>query len=208
MPDNRRTRGGSGRPGGAPRPAGRPASVRRARPASDSPRPSSPVQPEPKRGSGGGSRLTGRAAVLFLVLLVLLISYASSLRAWLQQRDDTAHAQAEVAEAEQNIEELEEQKERLNDPSYIESQARERFGWLRPGETGYTVLDENGDVVDGSGGLSEPSDGGGPDDPEWYAKVWGSVQAAGEEPSETTGEDDESEKPYRPRVVRPEGARR
>lgn len=147
--------------------------------------------------------------MLFLVLLVLLISYASSLRAWLQQRDDTAEARAEVAAATQDIEELEEQKERLNDPSYIESQARERFGWLMPGETGYTVLDENGDVLGSSGGLTDPAGGDDTDEQEWYTKMWGSVQAAGEEPpAESADEDVPAEGPKKGDVVRPESTRR
>lgn len=188
------------------RPAGRPAAVRRTRtPAGSSPANS---QQPAKGGTGGGSRLTGRAAVLFLVLLVLLISYASSLRAWLQQRDDTAQARADVAEAKQDIAELKEQKQRLDDPAYVETLARKSFGWVMPGETGYTALDENGDVLGSSGGLSEPASGDEPAEREWYSKVWGSVQAAGEEPKDDAAREEPGTKPDDKRVVRPEGARR
>ncbi|UYM06501.1 FtsB family cell division protein [Solicola gregarius] len=185
------------------RPAGRAGAVRRVR------APAGPPDEEPQQ-SGGGSRLTGRAAVLFLVMLVLLISYASSLRAWLQQREDTAQARADIAAAQQSIDERELEKARLDDPAYVEKLARERFGWLRPGETGYTTLDENGDVLGGDGELTEP-DGGDDstgDDEQWYTTVWGSVQSAGEEPADQTADEPErKQKDKKPKIVRPRGMR-
>lgn len=196
MPDQRRTP--------RSRPAGRPDAARRTR----TPAGSSSATSQQPAGTGGRSRLTGRAAVLFLVLLVLLISYASSLRAWLQQRDDTAQARAEVARAKQNIAELKQRKQRLDDPAYIKRLARESFGWVMPGETAYTVLDENGDVLGSTGGLSEPASGDEPTERDWYAKVWGSVRAAGEEPRDDAARDTPGNKPDNKRVVRPEGARR
>ena len=42
------------------------------------------------------SRLTGRAAILVLVLAVLAVSYASSLRAYLQQRDQIDDLEAQI----------------------------------------------------------------------------------------------------------------
>jgi hypothetical protein len=43
------------------------------------------------------SRFTGRAAVLVLVLAVLTVSYASSLRAYLQQRAHIGDLKAQIA---------------------------------------------------------------------------------------------------------------
>src|SRR5699024_12601828 len=97
------------RPGGTPRPAGRPGPVRRPR--------ESAAEPETQQARGG-SRLTGRAAVLLLVMVVLLISYASSLRAWLQQRDDLAQARSEIEKTQQSIERLARVKWRIRDPVY------------------------------------------------------------------------------------------
>lgn len=169
--------------------------------------PAAQPDPDPSPQSGGGSRITGRAAVLVLVLLVLLISYASSLRAWLQQRSDTEQARAEIAAAEGNIDDLEREKARLDDPAYIEKLARDRFGWLRPGETGYTTLDENGNVLGSDGELTDPDevDDSAADDEEWYAKVWGSMQTAGREEPEESGDEPKQSPRKKPKdkIVRP-----
>ncbi|MBA3781421.1 MAG: septum formation initiator family protein, partial [Nocardioides sp.] len=57
-------------------------------------------------------RLTGRAAVLVLVLAVLVVSYASSMRAYLQQREHISDLKSAIAERETSINELEREKRR------------------------------------------------------------------------------------------------
>ncbi len=126
----------------------------------------------------GRPRLTRRMAVLLLVLLVLAISYASSLKAFLQQRDALATARAQIAESTQALEDLEKQKARYDDPEYIEQQARSRFGWLMPGEVGFTVLGEDGEPVGKGPELPDASPAKAPR-PEWYATLWTSVETAG-----------------------------
>ncbi|MDN5855487.1 MAG: septum formation initiator family protein, partial [Actinomycetia bacterium] len=161
---------------------------------------------EPVQESNGGSRLTGRAAVLLLVMLVLLISYASSLRAWLQQREDTEQARTEISEAQHRIDELEREKQRLDDPAYVKTLARERFGWLMPGETGYTTLDADGDVPGDDNTLTDPTgeDDDASNDQEWFVEVWGSVRSAGEEPDDDGEERKPEHKPNKKRIVRPD----
>ena len=181
------------------RPAGRPGTARRVRPPS-----TEHEDADEQAQDSGGSRLTGRAAVLLLVMLVLLISYASSLRAWLQQREDTGQARAEIAEARDNIGQLEREKARLEDPAYIKTLARDRFGWLMPGETGYTTLDENGEILGEESTLTDPDgeDDDAADDREWFAQVWGSVQSAGEEPASESDEKEDKRTPKKKRIVR------
>ncbi|HET7736551.1 MAG TPA: septum formation initiator family protein [Nocardioidaceae bacterium] len=127
-------------------------------------------------------RLTGRAAVLVLVVSVLMVSYASSFRAYLEQRTQLQQLQAEIAESNASIKELEREKERWKDPAYTEAAARKAFGWVMPGETGFTVIDENGQPLQPVDSLSDPrvsTDGG---VPEWYDAAWGSVLLAGNPP--------------------------
>lgn len=124
-------------------------------------------------------------AVLLLVLLVLAISYASSLKAFLQQRDALATARAQIAESSAAIEDLEAQKTRFDDPEYIEALARSRFGWVKPGEIGFTVIDADGNAVGKGPELPDAS----PAEvaaPEWYASLWTSVETAGGVPQKTT----------------------
>ena len=112
--------------------ARRPPTAARGRPAPPAPRP----------------RLTGRAAILVLVLAVLTVSYASSLRAYLQQRAHIGDLKAQIAEREAEHRRLEREKQRWQDPAYVEAQARERFGYVMPGETSYVVLDEDGEPLE------------------------------------------------------------
>lgn len=128
--------------------------------------------------------------MLALVLLVLVISYASSLRAWLDQRQEIAATEAQIAEAQARVDELEQTKQRWHDDAYLLRMARERFGWVLPGEIGYRVIDENGETVGDTPRLDAPQgDEATPDQPDWYDRVWGSIEYAGQDPP------DESEAP-------------
>ena len=105
----------AGRPGGSPRSAGprsraasrgtrRPSASAGSRPASrpgnlgrgPAAAPARPVRP----------RFTGRAAILVLVVAVLTVSYASSMRAYLEQRDHVASLNADIAASEAQIKSL------------------------------------------------------------------------------------------------------
>ncbi len=123
-------------------------------------------------------RFTNRAAILLVVLAILVISYASSMRAYLQQRSQINELQAQIAREEASIAAAEQEKRRWQDPAFIEQQARERFGWVLPGETAYQVLDENGDPLTGDDQLTDPASVA-PEAPEaWWSKVRESVDAA------------------------------
>src|SRR6476661_2350445 len=75
------------------------------------------------------SRLTGRAAVLVLVVSALLVSYASSLRAHLDQRSHITALEQSIAQSERDITALKREKARWDDPAYVEAQARARFAF-------------------------------------------------------------------------------
>ncbi|MEQ6903215.1 septum formation initiator family protein, partial [Nocardioides sp. YIM 152588] len=129
------------------------------------------------------TRLTGRAAVLVLVLAVLAVSYASSLRAYLQQRSQIDAVQAQIAEREQAIDALEQEKERWSDDAFVAQQARARFGYVARGETPYVVVDENGDPLDVTAELADPDTSGASDTRAWYDDMWDSMQIAGDPPT-------------------------
>jgi cell division protein FtsB len=121
-------------------------------------------------------RLTSRAAVLVLVLAVLAVSYASSLRAYLEQRSHLASLEEQIAASEESIRSLEREKRRWDDEAYVISQARARFAFGFPGETGYQVLDEDGEPLDHEDTLSAPKE---LDVPEWWETTVDSIEAAG-----------------------------
>ncbi len=130
-------------------------------------------------------RFTGRAAILVLVLAVLTVSYASSMRAYLQQRSHITDLKTQIAQREANITDLEREKRRWNDPAYVEQQARERFGYLMPGETSYVVLGVDGKPLESRTSLSDPSTVDPKTPTAWWTQEWKSVQLAGVPPKPT-----------------------
>ena len=142
------------------------------------------------------AKLTGRAAVLLLVVAVLAVSYASSMRAWLKQRSEINGLTAQIAQQQADVAALRQTKQRLHDPAYIKEQARSRFGWIMPGETGYRVIGADGQVLsDGTSTLSDPETVAPKKDPEWWQTAYGSIVAAGEPPSAETTAKDQQRKP-------------
>lgn len=181
MAERRTARPGTGgrattpRAGRAP---GRPPArgSRQARP--DAPRPG-------VRGPAPRPRVTGRAAVLVLVLAVLTVSYASSLRAYLDQREHIAELKESIAATEASIAALEREKSRWEDEAFVRAQARKRFGYLLPGETGYQVIGPDGQPLGASESLVDPSTVVPEDEPDaWWDSAWASVELAGDPPRE------------------------
>ncbi|WP_239021748.1 FtsB family cell division protein [Nocardioides jishulii] len=129
-----------------------------------------------------GTRFTSRAAILLLVVLVLGVSYASSLRAYLDQRATIESTKAEIAQSEKAIAELEREKRRWSDDAYVKAQARQHLGYLMPGETGYQVLDENGEPLDSVAALADPDEVIKEEPVAWWETVWTSVELAGNPP--------------------------
>ena len=130
---------------------------------------------------------SGRFAVLALVLVVLIASYASSLRAWLQQRAELDAARERIISGEAQVEALTEQAQRWRDPAYVEQQARERLTWVMPGEVGYSVIDEDGTTLGPKAELGQPVSLA--EDPTtWYGSLWGTVEEAGKTAAELRAE--------------------
>ena len=173
MPVAEQRRTNRGGPGGSRRPGqrGNPRARGVAAPTRD-------AGPGPRR-----PRLTGRAAILVLVLAVLVVSYASSMRAYLQQRSHISALKTQIAEREANIDELEREKRRWHDPAYVETQARERFGYLMPGETSYVVLGEDGQPLESRSSLTDPATVTARTPTAWWTSEWKSVQLAGNPPA-------------------------
>lgn len=130
------------------------------------------------------SSLTTRAIALAVVLLVLTISYASSLRIYLSQRHEIATTKAEIAQRQNQITDLQSTLNRWDDPNYVKTQARVRFGWVVPGETGYRVIGADGKVIGGTESVGGTSTAVLTTPPKaWWQKLWGSVEAADALPS-------------------------
>jgi cell division protein FtsB len=122
--------------------------------------------------------LTARAIALSVVLLILTISYATSLRIYFSQAHEISTTKAEIAERQQRILQLQGELARWDDEGYVRSQARERLGWVVPGETGFTVVDAEGRPLGGGAEIKAESTSDEPAQDTWWSKLWGSVEAA------------------------------
>lgn len=136
------------------------------------------TQPQAPRG-----RFTRRAVALIVVVLLLLMSYGTSLRTWYETEQANAANRASIAESQQQIDALNEELARWDDPDFVRAQARARLGWVVPGETGYRVIGADGQPIGHQ--LDRPGfDAGAPVPSSWWERMWGSIQAADERPPE------------------------
>ena len=122
------------------------------------------------------TNLTGRAAMLALVVCLLAISLAYPLREYLSQRGEIADYRATVSEQEKRVTELQRQQKRWTDEAYVEAQARERLHYVMPGETSYVVLES--DDKPASDGVVEAVPSETKRRP-WFTDLWRSVELAG-----------------------------
>jgi hypothetical protein len=121
--------------------------------------------------------------VLVLVLSVLTISYASSLKAYFQQHSQIQQLRGQIAASETSIARLQGEKDRWKDPAYVREQARARFGYLMPGQTSYVVMGADGKPLAAESSLSDPRTSVSSTPTAWWTREWRSVQLAGDPPS-------------------------
>jgi cell division protein FtsB len=134
--------------------------------------------PEDPAVTRAWSNLTGRAAVLALVICLLAISLAYPLREYLAQRGDIGNMRTSVAEQEKSVAALRSQEKRWQDPAYVERQARERLHFVMPGETSYVVLEP--DEAPAPDGVVTSAPRPVKRSP-WFSDLWRTVEVAGKE---------------------------
>src|SRR6201998_4485300 len=103
-----------------------------------------------------------RAAILAAVVCVLTLTIAGPVRTYFAQRTEMKQLSASETALRQQISDLQQQKVKLADPAYIAAQARERLGFVKPGDIPYQVqLPPSAALPAGSG--SAPTRGARPD---------------------------------------------
>lgn len=102
----------------------------------------------PTSVSFGGIEISMRilGLVLFGALLAMLL-VPSFMQLWSQERE-LAAIKAKVQQTQADNDAKRQQLELWSNPQYIASQARERLGYVKPGETQYSVLDPGKDYQD------------------------------------------------------------
>jgi cell division protein FtsB len=113
------------------------------------------------------SRLTGRAALLALVLCSLIVALAYPIRQYVSQRAEVADLERQREQARARVEQLRDIKARWKDDAYAEQQIRQRLHYVMPGETGYIVIDPDA--------AKQSRTNQGAADRPWYANVWDGI---------------------------------
>jgi cell division protein FtsB len=87
-----------------------------------------------------GFRLSGFALSLLLLIVAALVVLAPNLKTLVEQRQQIAQLQQQVAKEKQNVSGLQGQVDRWKDPAYIEAQARTKLYYVMPGDVSYFVI--------------------------------------------------------------------
>jgi cell division protein FtsB len=130
-----------------------------------------PAGPAGRTGARTTTRpkLTGRAAVLAIVLCAIALTLAYPIREYIADRrqiDQLAESNARLA---QEVRHLQQQAHALGTPAVIEQKARDDLHWCFPAQTCYEVIP-----------LTTPHAKAGvqPAGSPWYGRLWASVQKA------------------------------
>jgi len=116
-------------------------------------------------------QLTGRAAILAVVVCAIAMSLAYPVRTYIAQRRDIAELREEKARVEAERQRLLEESRRVGDPNWVRRTAKERLHYCGVGERCFVVMDP--DPGEGQTAAEQPRQ-----QPPWYQTLWESVRAA------------------------------
>jgi cell division protein FtsB len=116
-------------------------------------------------------QLTGRAAILAVVVCAIAMSLAYPVREYISFRRSIADLTAEKARVETEKQALLARDRQFDDPNWIKRTAKERLHFCGPGEKCYVVMEpEQGKEQTA---VKQPVAA-----PPWYETLWESVEAA------------------------------
>ena len=121
------------------------------------------------------TRLTGRAALLAVVICAIALSLAYPVREYIAQRQQIDQLLAQQQTLADQVQALQQQNVKLSQTWYIEQQAEDQLHMCFPNEQCY-------EVVSGQTAKAAAQPKQAPVDP-WYAKLWQSVQQADAQPA-------------------------
>ncbi|MGV9798936.1 FtsB family cell division protein [Mycobacterium sp. NPDC003449] len=115
-----------------------------------------------------------RAAILAAVVCVLTLTIAGPVRTYFAQRTEMKQLRASEQLLRGQIAELEQQKVKLADPVFVAAQARERLGFVMPGDTPYQVQLPPTAAVPADPGAPLPGSTVPAGQP-WYTSLWHTI---------------------------------
>ncbi len=138
----------------------------------------SPTSSSPPRRPGRPplrpTKLTGRAALLAVVMCAIALSLAYPVREYIGQRRQIDQLLATQQSLSQQVKNLQAEQKQFSDPSYIEQQARDQLHYCMTGEKCYVIIG-NSPAPDAAPPKTTTATS-------WYSKLWGSVQKADQPP--------------------------
>jgi len=120
------------------------------------------------------TKLTGRAALLAVVICAIALSLAYPVREYIAQRQQIDQLLAQQQTLSTQIQALQQQNVKLSQTWYIEQQAEDQLHMCFPNEQCYEVV--SGQTAKATTAAKQT-----PVNP-WYAKLWHSVQQADASP--------------------------
>jgi len=114
-------------------------------------------------------KLTGRAAVLVIVICAIALTLAYPVREYIADRRQVDQLAAANTRLANEVRHLRARASALNSPAVIEQEARDNLHMCFPSQTCYTVILPTKRQADGS---PEPSAS------PWYGRLWESVRKA------------------------------
>ncbi|MEV0591679.1 septum formation initiator family protein [Nonomuraea cavernae] len=116
-------------------------------------------------------QLTGRAAIIAVVVCAIAMSLAYPVREYIAQRRGIAELRAEKDQVEAERRILDAQARQIQDPNWIKRTAKERLHYCGSGEKCFVVTDPG--LGKGQAAAKQPAPL-----PPWYQTLWTSVTAA------------------------------
>ena len=132
--------------------------------------PASPGQTAAIAAASRSTKLTGRAALLAVVICAIALSLAYPVREYIAQRQQIDQLLAQQQTMSAQVKALQEQDARLGQTWYVEQRARDELHMCFPDERCYQVIPAQSVPVAATakGAAADP----------WYAKLWESVRQA------------------------------
>lgn len=112
------------------------------RPSSASREPRVPVSTSTGAVWLRGIRFSGFSLLMMGLLVLGVVVLAPNISAFVEQRQQIADLNAQLTEDGDTVERLTAERERWNDKTFIMTQARERFFYVKPGEVSFLVIND------------------------------------------------------------------
>jgi cell division protein FtsB len=139
------------------------------------PDPATPAQEPALSGLARPAKLTGRAALLAVVMCVISLSLAYPVREYIAQAQQIGALVTQEQTLAKQVKDLQAQSARLQQPWYVEQQARDQLHWCFPNEKCYEVIDGASPFITETAQPKTPAP--------WYDRLWRSVQRADQNPA-------------------------